>query len=81
MSCSSLLTSPKSVNVDMNGKNIFFSHVADLLLGAKKFCSARIFHPLNAHVLLFGDESSTDKDHEFIFKQVQDFLKHTGRSS
>jgi Reverse transcriptase (RNA-dependent DNA polymerase) len=43
------------------------------------FRATRIFHPLNIDDLLFGNPNLTDEENSFIFLELQNFIKQTGR--
>jgi hypothetical protein len=43
------------------------------------FLATRVFHPLSAHKLLFGNENLTDEENGLIFLEVQKYIKRTKR--
>ena len=43
------------------------------------FLATRPFHPINTEKLLFGNPLLNDVENEFVFSEVQKFIKHSKR--
>ena len=57
----------------------FFKCKRFVLQRRELFFNTRIYHPLSANKLLFGNEYLTDEENEHLFMMTQKFIKHSER--